>query len=161
MACGELPTGAGIISMQGIARQLRRYNQHPARAARLFHLRPTRCSRRAPGPRRTAMLNPLWAGSARPQHELPRPVRSRWQAARRRRRVPDSPVSSPADRLPCSEIAWRDFETAPIVASLPARPHIPWIPNVSQLRRKHAVQQPRQMLLNTSLIRCSRAISSA
>jgi hypothetical protein len=44
--------------------------------------------------------------------------------------------------LPGFEIAWRDFETAPIVASLPARPCIPRFGHLARLRRKPASVNP-------------------
>ena len=86
-------------------------------------------------------LSPAQAHSARLMPGSLRHVRLHWQAAHTLRQAPDSPVSTLADRLPSSEIAWHDFETAPIVASLPARPYVPSIQNrLAQLRRKPATR---------------------
>jgi hypothetical protein len=63
---------------------------------------------------------PSWAWALRP-HGSPHRAPSRWRVAHRLRQVLDSPVSPPAGRSPGSETSWRDFETAPIVAFLPAR----------------------------------------
>ena len=65
-------------------------------------------------------LSPAWVSAAQPHGSLRR-ARSRWRAAHRPQPAPGSRASWSAGRLPGSETPWRDFETAPIVASLPAR----------------------------------------
>jgi hypothetical protein len=187
-------------------RRLRRRSQHPRRASRRCLSQDiSACSMHAATHGISSVglmherLSPPWEHSTQQTPGSLRHVPSRSRAAHRPQRARDSQASSLPGRLPGCEIAWRDCETAPIVASLPARPCIPRFGRLARLRRKPASvnpltsatlrktprtntsamhnlaqavlsiartraiadQHPRQILLNTSLIRCSRAISSA